>query len=365
MKAKREMKAGIFGGILCLAVFIGAIGLVNWAPGEAAAAPPASAAPAPTFELKLQSHLTPHDLERTIPYFTQMLEKLTRGQIKIKMYPVGSLVPAKQMLNSLRVGTLDIMHCAEGYFGGEVPGSEVASGLPLAFKGLEEDWFFMWKRGMVDILREEYAKHNTYFIPWEPWPTALMTKKPINRLEDLKGMKLRSYGGIASWLKNCGASVVFIPGGELYTALASGVVDGAHWNGAGPEYVMKFHEVLKYFLQPYIQFSWNNLYVNMDVWKKFTPEQKIAFETAAQASSLFSTMHTRLLERRALSSMVRDHGVKVTRLSDEDEAKGRELAIKAWDDVAKKNARNAELVKILKDFVKETKLCDAIEKFPW
>ncbi|RLA99913.1 MAG: hypothetical protein DRG83_12330 [Deltaproteobacteria bacterium] len=359
MKTKRKIRRGILGGIFCIAFFIGAIALL-WAPKEAIAG-----SSTPTFELKLQSHLTPHDMERCLLYFKRMVEKLTHGQIKVKLYPVGTLVPAKEMLNALRAGTLDIVHYAEGYFAGQVPGSEVASGLPLAFNGIEENWFFMWKRGLVDIMREEYAKHNAYFIPWEPWPTALMTKKPINRLEDLKGMKLRSYGGIASWLRKCGASVVFIPGGELYTALATGVVDGAHWDGAGPEYVMKFHEILKYFMQPYIQFSWNNLLVNMDVWKKFTPEQKIAFETAAQASALFSTMHTRMLERRALKRMVSDWGVKVVWLPQEDIAKAKELAIKAWDEIAKKNPRNAQIVKMLKDFVKEKELCDTVKKFPW
>ncbi len=324
-----------------------------------------SAFAAPTIKLKLQSHLTPHDMNRTVPYFKNMLEKLTKGEMTLELHPVGAIVPAKEMLKALDTGVLDVVHCAEGYWGGEVPGTESASGLPMAFKGMEESWYFMWNKGIVEILRTEYAKRGAYFIPWEPWPTALMTKRPVRNMADLKGMKIRSYGGIGHWLKESGASVVFVAGGELYTALATGVVEGAHWNGAGPEYVMKFHEILKNYLQPYIQYSWNNVYVSMKTWNKLTPDQKTAFETAAQAAAHFSTQHTRTLEVRALDRMVKDHKVKVNWLSEAEQEKAQKIAFKAWDEVGKRTPVDAEIVKRLKEFVTKRELCDTIEKHPW
>ena len=317
-------------------------------------------------ELKLQSHLIQPEVDRTVAYFKYMVEKLTQGQITIALYPVGAIVPAKEMLTALRRGVLDMVQCMEGYWAGEVPGSEAANGLPFAFQTYEEAWFFMWKGGLVDIMREEYAKHNAYYIPWEAFQTELMTKKPINRIEDLKGMKLRSSGAIAEWLKKCGASTVFIAGGELYTALATGVADGAHWGHAGPMYEMKFHEVLKYFMRPAILWgSWNQLYVNMDLWKKLTSEQRIAIETAAQAAAYFSTLHTQMLSRRSLQSMERDHGVRVTVLSSEEVEKGRNLAMETWDVIAKKNSRNAQIVDMVKAFIKDKEIPSKIKKYPW
>lgn len=317
-------------------------------------------------ELKLQSHLIQPEIERTVAYFKHMVEKLTQGQITITPYPVGAIVPAREMLTALRRGVLDMVHCMEGYWAGEVPGSEAANGLPFAFQTYEEAWFFMWKGGLVDVMREEYAKHNVYYVPWEAFQTELMTKKPINKIDDLKGMKLRSSGAIAEWLKKCGASTVFIAGGELYTALATGVVDGAHWGHAGPMYEMKFHEVLKYFMKPPMQWgSWNNLYVNMDLWKRLTPDQRIAVETAAQSSAYFSTFHTQMLSHRSLESMQRDHGVKVTVLSQEEVAKGRKLAMESWDIIAKKNPRNAQIVDMVKTFIAEKEIPSKIKKFPW
>ncbi|MBA7704840.1 Lactate-binding periplasmic protein [subsurface metagenome] len=193
-----------------------------------------------------------------------------------------------------------------------------------------------------------------------------MTNKPINRIADLEGMKIRSSGANAEWLTKCGASTVFVAGGELYTALATGVVDGAHWGHAGPMYAMKFHEVLKYFMKPAVAWgSWNQLYINMDVWNKFTPQQRIAIETAAQASAQFSTLHTQVLSRRALKSMVEDYGVQVITLPEEEQAKARELAIESWEAIAKKNPRNAQIIDMIKAFLKETELPLTIEKYPW
>ncbi|MEM1589995.1 MAG: TRAP transporter substrate-binding protein DctP [Candidatus Bathyarchaeia archaeon] len=322
-------------------------------------------------ELKLQSHLPASDINRGLPYFATMLEKLTGGRYKVKLYPVGAIVPAKEMLSALRAGTLDIVHYAEGYFSGEVPGTEAASGLPMLFDELSEAWYFMWYKGVVDILRDEYAKKGAYFIPWEAWPTALMTRKPVKTLDDLKGMKLRSWGGIAHLLTKCGASVTFIPGGELYTALATGVVDGAHWDGAGPMFNMRFHEVLKYLLLPYLQYSWNNLLINKKIWDSMSPEDKIKFLTAAQASAYFGTMHTRVLEVYALEAMVRRFGVKVNMLPDDDVKRMQAIAVESWDEIAKRSSVDAAIVQKAKEMLKEKGTREAAERlnqclgFPW
>ena len=124
--------------------------------------------------------------------------------------------------------------------------------------------------------------------------------------------------------------------------------------------------LVEYFLKPPVLWgSWNQLYVNMDLWKKLTSEQRIAVETAAQASAYFSTFHTQMLSKRSLESMVRDHGVRVTVLPQEEVVKGRDLAMETWDAIAKKNPRNAQIVDMVKAFIKEKEIPEKIKKYPW
>ena len=311
-------------------------------------------ASAPVVNLKLQSHLSGEQLERTLGPTIKLIEKETNGTVKITPYSAGVLMPVPEMLNGLTSGGLDMALLPEGLFAGVIPVSEIASGLPYGYKNLHEAWIFMWQRGFLDILRQEYAKQKIYVIPVETYNVGLMTKKPVKQFADLKGMKLRSIGGMSMFETAAGSSVVSIPGSELYTALATGVIDGVSWGDAGPMYEMKFPEVLKnYMLPDPIQGAWNSLYFNLDVWNKFTPGQRKAIEAAVINGSRATEEQTRAMYSRALDSMVGKFGVTVNTLSEEDQAKAQEISSTVWDKIAAKNPVNAKVITMLKEFHKE------------
>jgi TRAP-type C4-dicarboxylate transport system substrate-binding protein len=305
-------------------------------------------------QLKLQTHLIPVDSERVITRFVEAVSALSGGQMEIKWFPVGAIVPMKEVLNTVSSGGLDMALVGEGYWHKLVPASELA-GIPFAFRDIAEARDFMLNRGFGDLLKQGYAKYNIYHIPYETYPVGLMTNRPINKAEDIKGMKLRAYGVMAEWLTELGASTTYIPGGELYTALATGVVDGCHWGDAGPMYVMKLHEVLKNYMKPEpIVGAWNNLLVNMDVWKKLTPVQKSIMENAAMAQGLcWSTNTTRILAKTSLRKMVADWNVKVNVLPEEEVEKMTQAAMVVWDKLADKDPVNAKIIGMLKDYLRE------------
>ena len=304
--------------------------------------------------LKLQSHLIPSDTERALGKFAKAVSEMSDGQITIKLFGGSSIIPMKDVLEGVGNGSLDMAMIAEGYWNKIIPVSEVA-GLPFAFHNISEAKNFMFDRGFAEILKQEYAKQNVYHMAYETYPVGLMTNKPVASAENMKGMKLRAYGVMAEWLTELGASTTMIPGGELYTALSTGVVDGAHWGDAGPMYIMKFHEVLKNYMVPEpIIGGWNNLIVNMDVWKKLTPVQQKIIETAAMAEgSSRSTDSTRMLSENSLNSMVKDWKVKVNQVPDAELEKMKDAAIKVWDKTAQKDPLNAKVIGMMKDFLKE------------
>lgn len=311
-------------------------------------------ADAPVFNLKMTTHLQGDQCERTIRPLVNMVDKLTNGTVKIELYSGGTLMPIPEILNGIRNGSLDMAMLPEGQFAGVVPVSEIAGGLPYSFNNLHEAWVFMWHRGFIDKLREGYAKYNDYVIPWEVYNTGLMTKMPINKIEDMKGKKLRAQGGMSTWMEEIGTAVTMVPGTELYTALSTGVVDGACWADAGPMYEMKFHEVLKYYMLPEpIQGAWNSVHINMDVWNKFTPEQKLAVETACIMSGRVIQEQTRTTYGRALDFMTTHAGVTVVELSPEEQEKARAAAEKSWEKIAAKDPLNKEVIDMLKEFQKE------------
>ncbi|MEL7568256.1 MAG: TRAP transporter substrate-binding protein DctP [Dehalobacterium sp.] len=351
------------------------IGLVGCGSSEPAQTEPAadtsSSAPAdtPMFNLKMTTHLQGDQCERTIRPFTNMVNKLTNGTVKIELYSGGTLMPVPEILNNIRNGSLDMAMLPEGQFAGVVPVSEIAGGIAYAFDNINEAWIFMWHRGFIDKLRQGYAEFNDYVIPWEVYSTGMMSKMPVNTMEDMKGKKLRAQGGMSTWMQEAGVAVTQVPGTELYTALSTGVIDGACWADAGPMYEMKFHEVLKNYMLPEpVVGAWNTIHINLDVWKKMTPQQQLAVETAAIMSGRVIQEQTRTTYGRALNFMTKSAGVNVNVLSEAEQAKARAFAEKSWETIAAKDPLNKEVIDMIKEFQKESddsKQVLPIVEMPW
>ncbi|MBN2031671.1 MAG: TRAP transporter substrate-binding protein DctP [Deltaproteobacteria bacterium] len=307
------------------------------------------------FKLRLQSHLIPDDAKRGLNRYAEAVKAMSGGAIEISIFGAGAIVPVKETLQAAGTGTLDIVMYPEGFWYKTIPVSWVGMGIPFVFRDLEEAKYFMLKKGYLELLREGYAKHNVHVIPYEPFSIGLMTKQPVNKAEDLKGMKLRAYGTMADWLGKLGASTVVIPGGELYTALATGVVSGAHWGDAGPMYIMKFHEVLKNYMRPEPAIgSWNNLIVNADLWKKFTPEQKAIMETTGIGCGLMASNETRVICTKSLNDMVNNWQVKVNIPSEEELEKMRKPSLELQEHMAAtKDPLTVKAMGLLRDYMKE------------
>jgi TRAP-type C4-dicarboxylate transport system substrate-binding protein len=309
----------------------------------------------PTLKLKLQSHTIPDDTERMLKKFKEIVRDLSGDTIQVKAFPVNAIVPMKEVLEAVGRRVLDMAMTADGYWHKLVPVSNIAAGLPFAFRTVEESKYFMYRKGFVDLMREAYAKHNVYYLPFEAYNVGIMTNKAINKGEDLKGMKMRAFGLMAEWLNEMGASTTYIPGGELYTALATGVVDGAHWGDAGPMYIMKFQEVLKNYMLPEpIIGAWNVILVNMDVWKKMTPQQQAIIESAVMGGGLFYAVND--MRNRTASSLVKmekDWNVSVNALSDAELAKIQKSAMKIWDKAESAAETSAQAIKLLREFLAE------------
>ena len=317
------------------------------------------------FNLRLQSFQVGWQFSRSTKPFISLVERLTKGSIKIKAFPVGSVVPLMETLEAVRSGVLDMAFVPEGYFAGQVPVSLISSALPYAFDSTDEAEFFMYNRGFLDILREEYAKQDIHWIPMEVYPSTIMTKKPINKIEDLKGMKIRAFGTMAEWLRECGATTVFIPVGEMYTALATGVAEGAYSGDAGVMYEHKLHEVLDYYLTPEPSAGcWWSMFVNQKLWESFSSEQKDAVEAAALINGRITYRHTRVMTQRALQEMQDKFGVKVTVLPKAERDKAKAFALKTWQKIASKDEASAKVIEMILQFQKEKEVF-VEAKLPW
>ncbi|MFC1533255.1 TRAP transporter substrate-binding protein DctP [Thermodesulfobacteriota bacterium] len=281
----------------------------------------------------------------------ERIKKRTNGRLIIEPYPAGALVPAKEEFNAVKRGMVPIAITSSAYPRAQVPLMNVASGLPLNFGDVWEGVYYYKWLGFEQMLKDEVAKHGLIYFTDKVYPTELSLKKPVRTFEDFKGLKLRSSGILQSFLTSIGAAASGIPGSEIYAALASGVVEGAHWGAVQGSYSMKFYEINKFHLRPSLNVAGTDIWlVNKKALAKLPKDlQEILLQTLEEHFWLRTNQYI-YLENKTLSKVLKTLGVELITLPPKEYGKMQSAALKIWDDVAKKGPQCAKAVEILKDF---------------
>jgi len=203
----------------------------------------------------------------------QEVEKRTNGRVKVTYFAGGTLAPAAQIYPGVVKGIADIGLSFMGYTMGRFPLSEVIE-QPMGYKSgyvgtkLANEFYKKFKP-------KEFDDVKVLFLHTSP-PHLLFAKKPINRLEDLQGLKIRTNSPIA---KALGAVQVGMPMSDAYDALSKGVVQGI----IGPYEPMKgfrLAEVVNHSIEYGNAFVGGAFVVmNKDKWNAFPADiQKIIEE---------------------------------------------------------------------------------------
>ena len=151
------------------------------------------------------------------------VEKRTDGRVKVYYYPGATLTPANQTYDSVVKGIADVGMSVLAYTRGKFPLSEVID-LPLAYKS-----GYVATR-MINAYYEKFTPkefdETQVMYLHAHGPGILHTKKPVMKLEDLRGLKIRSTGLSAKVVQALGGAPVGMPMTESYDALSKGVADG-------------------------------------------------------------------------------------------------------------------------------------------
>jgi TRAP-type transport system periplasmic protein len=151
------------------------------------------------------------------------IEKRTNGAVKINMYPGATLTPADQCYDGVVKGISDIGMSVLSYTKGRFPLTEVID-LPMGYSSGAQATA-LCNAYYEKFHPKELADTEVMYLHAHG-PGILHTKKPVKKLEDLKGMKIRCTGTSAKVAAALGATPVAMAQTETYDALEKGVVDG-------------------------------------------------------------------------------------------------------------------------------------------
>ena len=281
--------------------------------------------------------------------FGKRVNDMTGGDLKIEVLPAGAVVPAFQLLEAVAKGTLDGGHGVVAYHYGKNSALALWGSGP-AF-GMDPNMVLAWHYygGGEALLVEIYKSLNldVKSFLYGPMPTQPLGwfKKPIARVEDLKGLKYRTVGLAVDVFTELGAAVNPLPGGEIVPALDRGLIDAAEFNNASSDRVLGFADVakncmLQSFHQSGEQFE---ILFNGPKYNGLPSELKKAIDVAVEASS--ADMSWKAIERNSRDYQeLKKSGVNFYKTPDAI----LRAQLDAWDKViAKKAGENPLFKKVL------------------
>lgn len=269
--------------------------------------------------------------------FCGRIKKLTNGRLEVEPFPAGAVTGAFETLDAVSAGVLQAQSSAPVYWTGKDAGLAVLGDLNFGYTHPWQAEAFFYHRGGLDMLREAYARYNVYPVGVSWWGVeSIVSKRPIKSMEEFKGIKFRSPQGMtAEVLTKLGASIVVIPGGEVYSALDKGVVDAADWATVSMNQRMGFFEVAKNPVLVGHSMPIQEFAVNMAAWRALPEDIKAIVTSAVREWTWDQVQRVAVDDVRALKEL-KGKGVAFQSWDDSELGRIRALAQKTWEEWSKK-----------------------------
>jgi len=302
--------------------------------------------------LALGSHLP--SIGTTAKYIADTLGPVSANSIKVKLYEPNKLVAPFEILDAVSTGKVNAGYTTPGYWTGKMPAAPLFSAVPF---GPEAGEYMAWiYHGNGQKLWQDMYDSNGYNVKVIPCgivspETSGWFAKPIEKPEDLKGLKMRFFGLGGKVMQKLGVSTSLIPGGEIFPALEKGAIDATEFSMPAIDKKLGFHKVVKYNYFPgwHQQATLWELLINKDTYNAMSDTQKTAVNVTCKSAMTVSFSDGEAIQFDAMNENVSKNGVHIMRWNQTmlDTFEG------AWREVAvEESAKNAGFKKVYDDLSK-------------
>lgn len=285
--------------------------------------------------------------------FAEIVDDMSAGQLTFQVFPVDAIYPVADGLDAIGSDVVEAGMLTGAIYTGQIgPIGTLETGVPGSLRTPIERYDFFYHAGFLELMQEAFAPFNIHYLgPQLSSGWDLVSTKPIKSAEDFQGLRIRAYGVEADWFESMGASTVFFGGGEIYTNLATGVVDAARWASPAGNFNNSFQEVADYYIRPSTIAAPNNFFaINTSAWESLPPHLQAILEQAAIISS-FEYVGLAAMKDAAALAQMQEAGMEVVTIDsaewDEMEANARQF----WRAYAEKDDLARRGVELLDNFL--------------
>lgn len=217
------------------------------------------------------------------------LREITDGDVDVTVYPAGAEVGGLEVYDAVSSGAFEMGHTASYYYIGKDPAHGFFTSVPFGMNAQQMNaWFY--NGGGLELWNELNAGDDLIAFPAGNTGVQMggWFRREINSPADLQGLTMRIPGLGGQVVSRVGVNVQNLPGGEIFLALDTGVIDACEWVGPYDDEILGLNRAATYYYAP----GWHEpgpalgTYVNLTVYNSLPTEIQDAIRTASAAANV-------------------------------------------------------------------------------
>jgi len=339
------------GGTASVVASVGLAGCGKPAPA-ANGAPNIITKPKNIIKWRLQTYAGAALGEHVIKPAVEAFNKAANGEMKIDVFYADQLVPTSELYLALQKGTIDCVQSDDDSMQAPADVKVFGGYFPFATRYSLDVPTLFYQYGLDKIWAESYKEASKGEVTWlsaGAWdPCHFATKKPINSLADLKGLKVYTFPTAGKFLQRFGVTAVTLPYEDVVMALRTGQLDAVCWSGITEDYTVGWADATKYFLTNNICGAWiGHFFANTKTWQG-VPEHLQTLFNVCMDSSHYSRQYW--YWGGEADKRVNGDKLKLCSIPDNEWKQVEDEGIKFWDEIAATGERAKKVVQIFRDY---------------
>ncbi len=307
------------------------------AASAAALAIGAGAAAAQTTNLRIQTHFSQETLSgQMAEKFINDITEMSNGEIQVEMFYAGAVVKAAETFDAAATGILDCDMTGGAYQTGKNPAFQFTGDLLGGYTNPYQQMAWLLHGDGRAAINDLYNQHNMSFVGWWiPGPESLTSTRPIRGVEDFKDWKFRSPPGLATLVfANLGASPIVMDFNEIFTALETGIIDGADAANLTNNIGLGLYDIGEHTNYPgFHSMPADHLACRTDVWEGMPAHHRKIMEVAMDSLALHNATINEVKNNQN-AAILREKGINLYTWSDEELNKYRAAVKAGWTEFA-------------------------------
>ncbi|KNG95631.1 TRAP transporter substrate-binding protein [Pseudaestuariivita atlantica] len=310
---------------VCAAALVGASAFSAAADGHA------------TTKLRIQTHFSQETLSGQMAgKYIDDIQAMSNGEIEVEMFYASSVVKSAETFDAAATGILDCDMTGGAYQTGKNPAFQFTGDLMGGYTNPYQQMAWLLHadgRAAVDKL---YKQHGMSFVGWWiPGPESLASTRPIRGVADFKDWKFRSPPGLATKVfANLGASPIVMDFNEIFTALETGIIDGADAANLTNNIGLGLYDIAKHTNYPgFHSMPADHLACRTDVWEAMPAHHRRIMEVAMDSLALHNATINEVKNAQNAVKLQAE-GVNLYTWNEEELGKFRDAVKKGWEEFA-------------------------------